>query len=127
VRAVGAPGHTPGHLVVAVASDGEQLLCTGDAMLHPVTMTHPEWYAAVDVEPDQAVAPRPQGPGTSRRPGHAPAWRSLLVARPRPYCSDGHRVPLATDLAQSLREVHARARADDARRHRERGRRPRTA
>jgi glyoxylase-like metal-dependent hydrolase (beta-lactamase superfamily II) len=58
VRAVGAPGHTPGHLVVAVASEGEQLLWTGDAMLHPVAMTRPEWYAAVDVAPDQAVATR---------------------------------------------------------------------
>ena len=34
VRAVAAPGHTPGHLVVEVASEGQRLLCSGDTFLH---------------------------------------------------------------------------------------------
>jgi glyoxylase-like metal-dependent hydrolase (beta-lactamase superfamily II) len=58
VRVLGAPGHTPGHIVVAVASDGEQLLWTGDMVLHPITLTHPEWQAAVDLLPEQAIATR---------------------------------------------------------------------
>jgi glyoxylase-like metal-dependent hydrolase (beta-lactamase superfamily II) len=58
VRAVAAPGHTPGHLVVAVASEGEQLLWIGDAVVHPVTIGHPDWCAAPDVLPEQAIATR---------------------------------------------------------------------
>jgi glyoxylase-like metal-dependent hydrolase (beta-lactamase superfamily II) len=58
VRAIAAPGHTPGHLVVAVASDGERLLWSGDALLHPMNVHHPEWCAAFDLQPDQAIATR---------------------------------------------------------------------
>jgi glyoxylase-like metal-dependent hydrolase (beta-lactamase superfamily II) len=58
VSAIGAAGHTPGHLVVQIASDGERLLWTGDALIHPVTVEHPEWYAAVDLRPAQAIATR---------------------------------------------------------------------
>ena len=46
------------HLVVTIASDSEKLLWTGDAVLHPVRVSRPDWYAAVDVWPDQAVATR---------------------------------------------------------------------
>jgi glyoxylase-like metal-dependent hydrolase (beta-lactamase superfamily II) len=58
VRAVAAPGHTPGHLVVTVVSDGERLLWTGDAVLHPIQVGRPEWYAAFDLLPEQAVTTR---------------------------------------------------------------------
>jgi glyoxylase-like metal-dependent hydrolase (beta-lactamase superfamily II) len=60
VRAVAAPGHTPGHLVVTVASEGQRLLWCGDAVLHPVSVSHPEWYGAVDLRPEQAIATRRQ-------------------------------------------------------------------
>jgi glyoxylase-like metal-dependent hydrolase (beta-lactamase superfamily II) len=58
VKALAAAGHTPGHLVVEVTSRGEQLMWTGDALLHPVTVSHPEWYGLVDLRPEQAVATR---------------------------------------------------------------------
>jgi glyoxylase-like metal-dependent hydrolase (beta-lactamase superfamily II) len=58
VKALAAAGHTPGHLVVEVTSQGEQLMWTGDALLHPVTVSHPEWYGLVDLRPEQAVATR---------------------------------------------------------------------
>jgi glyoxylase-like metal-dependent hydrolase (beta-lactamase superfamily II) len=60
VQAVAAAGHTPGHLVVAVASEGQRLLWSGDTFLHPVHISHPEWYAAVDLRPEQAIATRRQ-------------------------------------------------------------------
>jgi glyoxylase-like metal-dependent hydrolase (beta-lactamase superfamily II) len=60
VHAVAAAGHTPGHLVVAVASEGQRLLWSGDTFLHPVHISHPEWYAAVDLRPEQAIATRRQ-------------------------------------------------------------------
>ena len=39
-------GHTPGHLVIAVRSQGQELLYTADAMLHPVHLEHPDWCAS---------------------------------------------------------------------------------
>ncbi len=50
-----APGHTPGHMVVSFASDGERFLCTGDAALHPVHLDHPEWLPSFDVLPEPAA------------------------------------------------------------------------
>ena len=58
VTALAAAGHTPGHLVVEVTSRGERLMWTGDALLRLVTVSHPEWYALVDLRPEQAVATR---------------------------------------------------------------------
>jgi glyoxylase-like metal-dependent hydrolase (beta-lactamase superfamily II) len=60
VRVLPAPGHTPGHLAVAATSDGEELLCLGDAVLHPVHIEQTGWYAAVDLEPERALASRQQ-------------------------------------------------------------------
>jgi glyoxylase-like metal-dependent hydrolase (beta-lactamase superfamily II) len=58
IRAVAAPGHTPGHMALEITSKGENLLCISDAALHPIHMEQPEWYAAVDIAPDQTVATR---------------------------------------------------------------------
>ncbi|MBN1631383.1 MAG: MBL fold metallo-hydrolase [Thermoleophilia bacterium] len=55
---VPAPGHTPGHLAVRVASSGEQLLCISDLALHPLHMEQPDWVAAVDMFPEQLAAQR---------------------------------------------------------------------
>lgn len=40
------PGHTPGHLVIAIRSKGQELLYTADAMLHPLHVDHPDWCAS---------------------------------------------------------------------------------
>lgn len=58
IRAVRAPGHTPGHMALEISSNGDRLLCISDVALHPLHLEHPEWYAAVDIAPDQAVATR---------------------------------------------------------------------
>ena len=58
VQAVLAPGHTPGHLVIDVVSEGQRLLWSGDAFLHPVHISHPQWYSAFDLNPEQAIATR---------------------------------------------------------------------
>jgi glyoxylase-like metal-dependent hydrolase (beta-lactamase superfamily II) len=58
VRALPAPGHTPGHMALAIGSQGEQLLCVSDTVLHPIHLEQPGWYAAVDFAPEQAVATR---------------------------------------------------------------------
>jgi glyoxylase-like metal-dependent hydrolase (beta-lactamase superfamily II) len=58
VQLLAAPGHTPGHLVVEVASDGDRLLWAGDALLHPVHVERPGWHSAFDLRPQQAIATR---------------------------------------------------------------------
>jgi glyoxylase-like metal-dependent hydrolase (beta-lactamase superfamily II) len=58
VRTVPAPGHTPGHVAVEVASMDESLLYLVDLVFHPVHVEHPEWYTAFDVDPDTAVESR---------------------------------------------------------------------
>jgi glyoxylase-like metal-dependent hydrolase (beta-lactamase superfamily II) len=60
IRAVAAPGHTPGQMALAISSRGEQLLCVSDAMLHPIHLEHPEWFASIDFIPEKVVATRHQ-------------------------------------------------------------------
>lgn len=40
------PGHTPGHQVIVVQSEGQELIYTADAMLHPIHVDHPDWCAS---------------------------------------------------------------------------------
>ncbi len=58
IRAVAAPGHTLGHMAVAISSNGEELLCMSDTALHPVHLEQPDWYAAFDFTPEQTVNTR---------------------------------------------------------------------
>lgn len=58
VRAIPAPGHTPGHLALRLESGGEQLLNLGDAAVHPLHLEHPEWENGFDLAADQAATTR---------------------------------------------------------------------
>lgn len=60
IRAVAAPGHTPGHMMLAVSSGSEQLLHISDAALNPIHLEQPEWYPAFDIAPDQSRTTRRQ-------------------------------------------------------------------
>lgn len=51
-----APGHTPGHMVVSFTSDGERLLYTGDTVIHPIHLDHPDWLPVFDILPESAAA-----------------------------------------------------------------------
>ena len=42
VFAVPLHGHTPGHMGAAVCSGGQEVLYTGDALLHPLPVEHSE-------------------------------------------------------------------------------------
>ena len=44
------PGHTPGHVSVAIASQGKRAIITGDAMHHPCQIAHPDWSPPFDVD-----------------------------------------------------------------------------
>jgi glyoxylase-like metal-dependent hydrolase (beta-lactamase superfamily II) len=58
IRAVPAPGHTPGQIALLIESDGQRLLHVADAWHHPVELPHPEWYFSFDWDPEQTVATR---------------------------------------------------------------------
>ena len=79
IRAVAAPGHTPGHMALEISSEGEQLLCISDAVLHPIHLEQPEWYAAVDFAPEQVVTTR------RRLLGMAAARKALVLAFHFPF------------------------------------------
>ena len=48
------PGHTPGHVSVHIASQGEEAVITGDLVHHPCQFAHPEWGSSADTDPAQA-------------------------------------------------------------------------
>jgi glyoxylase-like metal-dependent hydrolase (beta-lactamase superfamily II) len=50
IRLVPTPGHTPGHVSVAIESRGERALITGDAMHHPCQIAHPDWSPFFDTD-----------------------------------------------------------------------------
>jgi len=54
VHLVPTPGHTPGHVSVRIASQGEAALITGDFMHHPCQMARPEWSSTADSDPAEA-------------------------------------------------------------------------
>jgi glyoxylase-like metal-dependent hydrolase (beta-lactamase superfamily II) len=56
VRAIATFGHTPGHIALSIASDGERLLHISDAVLYPLHLEHPEWTPVFDILPEQASA-----------------------------------------------------------------------
>ena len=58
IQAIFAPGHTPGQIALTVTSKVEQLLCISDVVLHPIHLEHPEWHAAVDLDPEQVETTR---------------------------------------------------------------------
>lgn len=60
IQAIAAPGHTPGHMALAVSSGNEQLLDIVDAAIHPIHLEQPDWYAAVDYIPEQVMTTRRQ-------------------------------------------------------------------
>ena len=58
IRVVEAFGHTPGHMAVAITSEGEELLYISDTVIHPIHLQRPDWYSAVAIDPIRAVATR---------------------------------------------------------------------
>ncbi|CAN7182656.1 MBL fold metallo-hydrolase [Rhizobium rhizogenes] len=54
-----APGHTPGHLVFHLESDGKQLVMTGDTANHYIlSLGRPDWEVRFDADKAQAARTR---------------------------------------------------------------------
>ncbi len=58
VRLLPAPGHTPGHLVAALASGRDGALYLGDAVIDEANLAHPDWVTAVEWDPGMTIATR---------------------------------------------------------------------
>lgn len=58
LRLIPTPGHTPGHVSVAIESEGQRALITGDITHHPCQLAHPEWSPVFDSDPAVAAAMR---------------------------------------------------------------------
>jgi glyoxylase-like metal-dependent hydrolase (beta-lactamase superfamily II) len=67
-----APGHSPGHVLIRLASKGAEALFTGDIMHNPIQIYHPHWSSAFCSDPEQARSTR------RRVLEHAAARGSLL-------------------------------------------------
>ena len=60
ITMIPTPGHSPGHMSVHIASDGEEGLLTGDVAHHPCQMAHLDWSSTVDSDPVQSAVTRRQ-------------------------------------------------------------------
>ena len=54
IRFEPTPGHTPGHVSVHIASEGDEAVITGDLVHHPCQFACPEWGSSADTDPVQA-------------------------------------------------------------------------
>ena len=84
IRALAAPGHTPGQMALAISSRGKQLLCVSDVVLHPIHLEQPEWCAGTDFSPQQVVATR------RRLLKRAATEKALVLAFHFPFPGLGH-------------------------------------
>ena len=46
------PGHTPGHMSIAISSQGEQGLVLGDVLHNTVQIENTDWVSRADIDPD---------------------------------------------------------------------------
>jgi glyoxylase-like metal-dependent hydrolase (beta-lactamase superfamily II) len=58
VRFRPTPGHTPAHVSIAIESEGERALITGDFIHHPCQIARPGWGSVIDVDRAMGVATR---------------------------------------------------------------------
>ena len=53
-----SPGHTPGHVIVEIESQGEKAVISGDSFHHPCQIAHPEWAATPDTDQEASTETR---------------------------------------------------------------------
>ena len=58
VRLIASPGHTPGHVCVALTSGQDIAIYCGDLFHHVCQMERPEWSLAFDVLPEVSAESR---------------------------------------------------------------------
>jgi glyoxylase-like metal-dependent hydrolase (beta-lactamase superfamily II) len=93
IRLIAAPGHTPGLMMLEMASGGERLLCVGDIIHSRLELAQADYYALFDVAPQLAAHTR------SRALSQAARSRTLIFACHFPFPGLGHMVQKGGDLA----------------------------
>ncbi|MET4575999.1 MBL fold metallo-hydrolase [Ottowia thiooxydans] len=79
VRLVPLPGHTPGHVGIAVEGKLKDVFLTGDLFHHPLQCCYPHWNTRFCLAPEQsrstreAIMERCANEGTLLMPAHFPA------------------------------------------------------
>lgn len=59
ITGMAAFGHTPGHMIYMLESDGRQLVLTADTANHYIaSLRQPDWHVSFDADKDAAVATR---------------------------------------------------------------------
>lgn len=58
VQLISSPGHTPGHVCVALTSGHDMAIYTGDLLHHHAQLEHPEWSPAFDLLPERSADSR---------------------------------------------------------------------
>ena len=86
ISAITAPGHTPGHMALAISSTNERLLCISDTVLHPIHMEKLEWVSIFDIVPDLVAKSR------RKLLDMASADKSLVMAFHFPFPGLGHAI-----------------------------------
>ena len=56
ITAISSPGHTPGHMSLAIVSGGERALILGDVACHPAQITETDWSMKTPLDMDAEVA-----------------------------------------------------------------------
>lgn len=87
VTAIDAPGHSPGQITVAVASQGQRLFFVGDLVHFLVQALHPDWCTTWDRDVQQAPVSRREVFTRAVREG------ALVMASHFPFPSVGRVVP----------------------------------
>ncbi len=87
MRAWTFPGHTPGHMVLEVESEGDVALFTGDILHHPMQVVRPDWNSvycedrAVAADTRRRILERASDKGARIVPAHFGAPHSVFVER----------------------------------------------
>lgn len=85
VRVVEALGHTPGHIMLQVASGDEKLVMISDLVHHyAISFQKPEWFVAFDTDPAQGAATR------RRVLGELAKQRTLVMGYHTPWPGVGY-------------------------------------
>jgi glyoxylase-like metal-dependent hydrolase (beta-lactamase superfamily II) len=58
IHLLAAPGHTPGHAVVAIEAEGRSALYAADTVIHESQFEHVDWVSALEAMPDLVVETR---------------------------------------------------------------------
>jgi glyoxylase-like metal-dependent hydrolase (beta-lactamase superfamily II) len=79
VRLLPLPGHTPGHMGVALTAGNETAVYVGDLVHHPLQIDHPEWSPVFDALPPLSRQTRQALVDRARRDG------SLILSYHLPF------------------------------------------